>query len=164
MKLISCLFFTLAVFLLNASEIHEIEGNWTGAVDLGTFSCVEQNFTLPIEAISYQNAFFSFQIPQLHLSYEGTFSNGEISGTFIQGKEFPLTLKRGMAIAPVRARPQVDAINPDLYINEELRIKNGDVTLAGTLTLPKGDGPFTTVIFIGDFRPSSSPWHCVTPS
>ena len=172
MKPISCLFFSLVVFLLNASEIHEIEGDWTGAIDLGTtelllnihlttdqgdlegtFSCLEQNFTLPIEAISYQNAFFSFQIPQLHLSYEGTFSNGEISGTFIQGKEFPLTLKRGLAIAPVRARPQVDAINPDLYINEELRIKNGDVTLAGTLTLPKGDGPFTTVIFIAGSGP-----------
>lgn len=173
MKFVSCIFFALAVFALNASETQEIEGDWTGVLDLGvselslnvhlslnqdelegSLSCPEQNFTLPIEAVIYHNSSLSFKVPQLLISYEGTLSEGEISGTFIQGKEFPLTLKRALAIAPVRARPQVDAVNPNLYVNEELRIKNGEVTLAGTLTLPKGNGPFTTVIFIAGSGPN----------
>ena len=103
MKFISCIFFTLAVFALNATENHEIEGDWSGLLDLGTtelslnvhlalnqdelkgsLSCAEPNFTLPIEAVIYHNSSLSFKVPQLLISYEGTLSEGEISGTFIQ--------------------------------------------------------------------------------
>ena len=173
MKFISYIFFTLVFFALNASETHEIEGDWTGLLDLGvaelslnvhlalnqnelegSLSCAEQNFTLPIEAINYHNSSLSFKVPQLLVSYEGTLAEGEITGTFTQGKEFPLTFKKGITKAPVRARPQIDAVNPNLYVNEELFIKNGDVTLAGTLTLPRGNGPFTTVIFIAGSGPN----------
>ena len=173
MKFVSCIFFALAVFALNASETQEIEGDWTGVLDLGvselslnvhlslnqdelegSLSCPEQNFTLPIEAVNYHNSSLSFKVPQLLVSYQGTLTEGEIIGTFTQAKEFPLILKKGIIKAPVRVRPQVDAVNPNLYVNEELRIKNGEVTLAGTLTLPKGNGPFTTVIFIAGSGPN----------
>ncbi|QVL54757.1 MAG: alpha/beta hydrolase [Simkaniaceae bacterium] len=172
MKFVSCIFFALAVFALNASETQEIEGDWTGVLDLGvselslnvhlslnqdelegSLSCPEQNFTLPIEAVNYHNSSLSFKVPQLLVSYQGTLTEGEIIGTFTQAKEFPLILKKGIIKAPVRVRPQVDAVNPNLYVNEELFIKNGEVTLAGTLTLPKGKDSFTTVIFIAGSGP-----------
>jgi pimeloyl-ACP methyl ester carboxylesterase len=173
MKFLSYIFFAIAVFTLNATENHEIEGDWTGVLDLGatelslnvhlsmnqgelegSLFCAEQNFTLPIEAINYHKSSLSFKIPRLLVSYNGTLAEGEIIGTFTQGKEFPLILKKGITKAPVRARPQVDAVNPKLYVSEELFIKNGDVTLAGTLTLPRGNGPFTTVIFIAGSGPN----------
>lgn len=34
------------------------------------------------------------------------------------------------------------------YTSEEVRVENGDVTLAGTLTLPPGDGPHPAVVLV----------------
>jgi hypothetical protein len=34
------------------------------------------------------------------------------------------------------------------YIEEEVTFENGDITLAGTLTLPEGDGPFPALILL----------------
>lgn len=40
-------------------------------------------------------------------------------------------------------------MNADLpYIAEEVTFQNGDVTLAGTLTIPEGEGPFPAVVLV----------------
>jgi len=57
--------------------------------------------------------------------------------------------------------PAVDALRPwagpeatDLpYAQEEVQIENGDVTLAGTLTLPPGDGPHPAVVLVSGSGP-----------
>lgn len=53
------------------------------------------------------------------------------------------------ALAPLEATPE-----PDMpYVQEEVTFANGDVTLAGTLTLPEGDGPHPAVVLISGSGP-----------
>ncbi len=47
-------------------------------------------------------------------------------------------------------QPLTAAVTPEdvPYVVEEVTFDNGDVTLAGTLTLPEGDGPFPAVVLV----------------
>lgn len=53
-------------------------------------------------------------------------------------------------------QPMLDALAPYVeaeatdtpYKQEEVSIKNGDVTLSGTLTIPEGDGPFPAMVLV----------------
>ncbi|MEZ4668058.1 MAG: alpha/beta fold hydrolase [Anaerolineae bacterium] len=47
------------------------------------------------------------------------------------------------ALAPI-----VEAVTDVPYQQEEVTVPNGDVTLAGTLTLPEGDGPHPAVVLV----------------
>jgi alpha-beta hydrolase superfamily lysophospholipase len=49
--------------------------------------------------------------------------------------------------APKANRPQTPK-PPYPYLEEEVTFENGDVTLAGTLTIPKGEGPFPAVALV----------------
>ncbi len=44
---------------------------------------------------------------------------------------------------------------PDAYHSETVSIENGDVTLAGTLTMPKGAGPFAAVVLVTGSGPQN---------
>jgi len=45
--------------------------------------------------------------------------------------------------------PYVEPTAEDVpYTQEEVTFKNGDVTLAGTLTIPEGDGPFPAIVLV----------------
>jgi pimeloyl-ACP methyl ester carboxylesterase len=72
-----------------------------------------------------------------------------LTGTFRQaGMSLPLVMHRGEKPAEAR-RPQ-DPKRPYPYIEREVRFVNaiaGD-TLAGTLTMPRGDGPFPAVVLV----------------
>ena len=73
----------------------------------------------------------------------------EAAGTWTQGgADFPLTFKR-LNKAPDYARPQ-DPKKPYPYVVQEVSFENklAGVKLAGTLTLPKGKGPFPAAILI----------------
>lgn len=78
--------------------------------------------------------------------FEGTVGAERIEGTFTQGGQaFPFFLERAAAAANLRPQePQP----PFPYLEEEVTFANGDVTLAGTLTLPEGDGRVPAVLLI----------------
>ncbi len=45
--------------------------------------------------------------------------------------------------------PYVEPESTDVpYTQEEVTFKNGDITLAGTLTLPEGDGPYPAIVLV----------------
>src|SRR5204862_6641068 len=76
---------------------------------------------------------------------EGTLNKErtELTGTFTQGDQFPLTLKRSEAGAvtppPPKPKPDYSAPADAPYTAEEVLVKTpAGHTLAGTLTLPKG--------------------------
>lgn len=76
----------------------------------------------------------------------GTGEAARITGDFTQsGQTLPFTLERG-AVQAV-SRPQ-EPQPPFPYRSEAVSFQNGEVTLAGTLTLPAGEGPFAAVLFI----------------
>lgn len=88
--------------------------------------------------------------------YEGKLQpdGNTIDGSWIQGDSTPLVLKRVDKI-PELNRPQTPR-KPYPYRAEEVAYKNSsaDVSVAGTLTIPKGKGPFPAVLLIAGSGPS----------
>jgi uncharacterized protein len=82
-------------------------------------------------------------------TFDGTLSGGEIQGTFSQGgRSFPFRLGRAALQSPAPpARPQ-EPKPPFPYLAEEVQYEANGVQLAGTLTLPRGEGPFPAVLLL----------------
>jgi predicted acyl esterase len=76
-------------------------------------------------------------------------NDGSIAGRFTQGGYTgAFTLKRAAAQAAATAVPVP-------YKQEEVTIKNGAASLAGTLTLPPAGGPFPAVVLISGSGPQN---------
>jgi pimeloyl-ACP methyl ester carboxylesterase len=125
--------------------------NLTARVDLrsegetltGTVDFPQQNaLGLPMQNASQQGSNVHFEVlaaPNTAV-FDGQMTGADsIEGEFSQAGytgEFGLTRK-------AVATPQ-----PVPYREEEVKFSNGDVTLAGTLTLPQGSGPHPAVVLI----------------
>ena len=107
---------------------------------------------IPVSTISLNGDKFSFEVAKIGGSYEGSLSadGKSISGTWSQGGvSLPLNFTP-MTEAFVLNRPQ-EPKPPYPYVAEEVGYNNpqaAGVHLAGTLTKPKGDGPFPAVLLI----------------
>ncbi len=110
-----------------------------------------------LDEISSDGTHLHFAVKKLNLSYDGVWNvhdqawNGNL--TFQQ--TYPLTLKRATAedLAPrVHRRPQEDAIQAATppYVEREVQFDNlaAHNRIAGTLSSPKGHGPFPAVVLI----------------
>ncbi len=121
---------------------------WTGTIDIPTQGAND----LPLSAIhvveedgSVHVKFSILDIPG-NPTFDGKLQDGAIRGTFSQGgATFGFQLSRERVKVP--ARPQ-EPKPPFPYKIEEVAFQNGTVNLAGTLTLPFGDGPFPAVLLI----------------
>jgi len=72
--------------------------------------------------------------------------SGRITGDFTQmGQSISLSLAPGEIAEP--GRPQ-EPRPPFPYRAEDVSFASGDITVAGTLTTPEGDGPFPAVVLI----------------
>jgi pimeloyl-ACP methyl ester carboxylesterase len=107
---------------------------------------------IPCDAATFDGQTLHLEIRRILVTYEGALGKGgsEISGNFRQaGTTLPLVLKR--VDKPVTiARPQ-EPKRPFPYDEEEVSYENktaAGVKLAGTLTLPKSNGPFAAVLLI----------------
>ena len=88
-----------------------------------------------------ENGDVKISIPTIGGSYEGKLDDKEIKGVFKQmGMSFPLNLTEAKL-----NRPQTP-VAPFPYTTEEVKFKNGDVELNGTLTLPAGFSKKTPVL------------------
>lgn len=90
-------------------------------------------------------------------SYRGVLAadGTRIKGTWTQGGfSMPLDLGRGQA--PERRRPQ-DPVKPYPYDEEQVVVRNqaAAVKLAGTLTKPRGAGPFPAVVLVTGSGPQN---------
>lgn len=143
-----------------------LAGDWTGTLEIpgqplplgitldgtgATFSVPAQGlFAHPLTRVQATPAKVAFTIPGLPGApafaghYDATRS--VITGTFTQsGHELPLTLHRGTV--PVPPRPQEPA-PPLPYRSQDVTYRSGDITIAGTLTLPAAPGPYPAVILL----------------
>ena len=88
-----------------------------------------------------ENGDVKISIPTIGGSYEGRLEGKEIKGVFKQmGMSFPLNLTEARL-----NRPQTP-VAPFPYTTEEVKFKNGDIELNGTLTLPAGFSKKTPVL------------------
>ena len=158
----------------------DIDGAWQGTLDVGAaklrtvFKIVntQDGLTAQVQSPDQSPAWISASSVSrngsaltITLKGVGTTFDGRISadlssidGTFTQmGNRAPLALKRmkdQSAVEP-RRRPQ-NPVKPYPYHEEEVTYANkaGGNTLAGTLTVPPGKGPFPAVLLISGSGPN----------
>ncbi len=124
----------------------EQDGGLTGSIDIpqqGATGIALDNIAVDPPQIGFsmlpspQTAVFAGQIVDTD-TITGTFSQAGYEGTF--------DLARAAEVAATVA-PSVP------YAEEEVTFQNGEITLAGTLSLPEGDGPFPAVLLISGSGP-----------
>jgi pimeloyl-ACP methyl ester carboxylesterase len=122
-------------------------GAWSGTIDIP----MQGAKGLPLEEIAVEDGKVHFKIKGVPgtPTFDGTLAvtpSQSIQGTFSQGgASLAFRLGRDAVTRPVR--PQ-EPKPPFPYSAEEVTYTNGAVKLAGTLTLPPGDGPFPAVVMI----------------
>jgi pimeloyl-ACP methyl ester carboxylesterase len=140
-----------------------LDGKWAGAIEIqGISLAIEVTFTttpqglaaaidipqqgakgLPLRNVSYAPPKVHFELPAGPglAVFDGALKDNAIAGTFQQGVAAgAFTIRRGAAVAPPS--------EPLPYPTEEVAVKNGDVTLGGTLSLPANGVPSPALIFI----------------
>ena len=147
-----------------------VEGTWQGTLDVGavklrlglhvaknaqgelssTLDSIDQSaMGIPVKVTTFRDNALHLELPALHASYDGKLSDGgqEITGTFVQGVPLPLVFKRVEKLESLN-RPQ-NPKPPYPYDAQNVAYETkGGIKLAGTLTLPRGPGPFPAAIMI----------------
>jgi pimeloyl-ACP methyl ester carboxylesterase len=115
------------------------------------------NAKIKMDQVAMKDGKLTFASKALNCSYEGTAKGeNEFEGTFKQhGQEMPLTFKRvddPESMLPKRPQHPKEPFpyeSQDVTFNSDSdNDSDNTVTLAGTLTMPKGDGPFPAVVLV----------------
>ena len=170
MKTKNCFAILLFTFLTAQNAMSQIEGYWKGEIDLGvqkletafdikavengysaTFDVPAQGaFDIPVDETTFQDGHWELKMNALNATYLGVLKDATIEGEFTQhGMTFPLNLVKAEKKEQKKTRPQ-DPQPPFNYQIEEVTFvneKEGN-TLAGTLTIPEGDGPFPAIVLV----------------
>jgi fermentation-respiration switch protein FrsA (DUF1100 family) len=161
------------------SKVEGLDGDWDGALQtsgmrlrlalhvkttatlgtVATMDSIDQAATgIPVSAISRDGNAVSFDVALVHGGFKGTLdaSGQTITGQWSQGTPLPLTLTRRAPGVQQQTlnRPQTP-VKPYPYREEEVTFEDAGVHLAGTLTLPKGAGPFPAVVLIAGSGPQT---------
>lgn len=118
---------------------------------VGVMKSLDQGVEVPA-SVAVRGDTFSFAIASDHITYSGmlTAASGDsVRGTFTQnGQSLPLTLGRSTAASMAFGRPQ-DPKPPFPYSTQDVTIpSDSGVSLAGTVVMPRGKGPFPAVVFV----------------
>jgi uncharacterized protein len=127
---------------------HDTEGELIGALD-----SLDQGVPgLPAINITLKEFAFHFEIPVLAGAYDGTLNaaRNAITGEWSQS-DLKQKLEFKRSDQPLELRRPQNPAKPYPYREEEVTFSNAaaEVTLAGTLTLPRGNGPFAAAVLIG---------------
>ena len=128
-----------------AFNIKATENGYSATLDVPA----QGAFDVPVDKTVFQDNHLQMTLSAMGASYSGTLKGEAIEGEFTQhGMAFLLNLARGEKEAP-KARPQ-DPQPPFNYRVEEVTFTNKKEgnTLAGTLTIPEGDGPFPALVLV----------------
>ncbi|MGE5322206.1 MAG: alpha/beta hydrolase family protein [Actinomycetota bacterium] len=161
----------------------DIDGTWLGTLNAGgmklrvafhitntpqglaaTLDSLDQGANgIPVSSIVHNGSQLRMEVKKIAGNFVGTVNKDlqSIDGTWTQGGgSLPLLLRKTKASAAELApkiRPQ-DPVKPYPYREEEVSYKNNSapgVTLAATLTLPQGPGPFPAVVLITGSGPQN---------
>lgn len=125
-------------------DIRGSEGIITATMDVP----LQGAYNIPVTLVTFSDLNLTIEIKDIGMKFKGLYMLNTISGEFEQnGMKFPLTLAKGER--PQVKRPQTP-VAPYPYSSENVTFENTKehFTLAGTLSLPKGEGPFPAVVLI----------------
>ncbi len=112
---------------------------------------------IAVSSVTVKGDSLRLEVQSIPGAYAGKFSEdgNSIDGNWFQGGAVPLVLKRVDSL-PVFNRPQTPK-KPFPYRDEEVTFENrkARVKLAGTLTLPVGEGPFPAVVLLTGSGPQN---------
>ncbi len=175
MKAISILLF---IFLISFHAFgQDITGQWNGVLkvqgiqlrlvfnvtktDVGynsTMDSPDQGANgIPVTSTTFENSMIKFEVSNARIEYNGELKENEIIGIFKQGgQELPMNLSRKAIEKVVVNRPQ-EPLKPYPYYTEDLTFPNTkeNISLSGTLTLPKKEGVYPVVILITGSGPQN---------
>jgi pimeloyl-ACP methyl ester carboxylesterase len=107
-------------------------------------------FDFPVDETTFQDRRLQLTMSTMDASYSGTLKDDVIEGEFTQrGMTFPLNLVKAEKKEQKKTRPQDPQPPFDYHIEEVTFVneKEGN-TLVGTLTIPKGKGPFPAMVLV----------------
>lgn len=168
-------FLLLLLLSFSSGYGQEIVGDWNGVLKVGevklrlvlhvvktetgfksTLDSPDQGASgIPATKTTFENAELHVAVASLNLEYDGTMRGDSIKGRFKQGgQDLPLDLVR--VVKKVLKRPQEPA-KPYSYHAEDVLFKNpqANISLAGTLSLPKASGKYPAVILISGSGPQN---------
>ena len=161
--------------ILSANEYEIIKGNWVGTLDAGgtmlsiVFRFIDDNgeykaymdspdqgaTDIVIDDVILKEKNITLIISQIGGQYSGEITeNGKIIGKWKQGEyEMDFNIER-MNEVPEVNRPQ-EPKPPYNYSEKEIFFKNkkDKILLAGTITIPNGNGPFPAVVLVSGSGP-----------
>ncbi len=161
--------FLSVMALAGAARAQDLDGPWEGAIAImgqelkiivrfdgsggelkATIDIPQQMAAdLPLSNVRREGERVHFELaagPGLAV-FDGALAQGKIRGDFTQaGIRGVFHIVKAGKMAAQAAVPQAAASLP--YQVEEVAVKVGAFTLSGTLTLPKGEGPFPAAILI----------------
>ncbi len=113
---------------------------------------------IPVDSVVADGDHIRFDVQATHGVYEGTISrkDNSITGKWNQGgSSLAVDLRRIERVDPVR-RPQ-DPVPPFPYSTREVALANAQagISLAGTLTMPDGAGPFPAAVLVTGSGPQN---------
>lgn len=117
----------------------------------------QKAFGIVASAVSFKSSILTIEIAKAGVRYQGQYGPDGIDGTFKQsGQSYPLKLVRKEIEKKALFRPQ-EPRAPFPYVSEEVRISSeeGKVILAGSLTMPDGQGNFPAAILISGSGPQN---------
>lgn len=160
-----------------AASNSSIAGTWLGSISQGsmqiriqfhissvatglaaTMDSLDQGARgIPVSAVKFEDGSLHLEVAAAHGQYDGKIDDtgSKITGAWIQGgASIPLVLHRTEGEAAPLRRPQTP-VKPYPYREEDVSYQNSTagVTLAATLTLPQGKGPFAAVLLIAGSGP-----------
>lgn len=161
----------LLVLTASVALAQDLEGIWSGKLSLPqgvqpivftitktsngfstTFSPRKDITGMAADKMSYEAPILTIEMTKIKATYQGTYdaTTNTFKGDFKQtGDTFPLIISKETAKEPKLNRPQ-EPKEPFPYQQQEVTFTNAKdtVTLAGTLTIPEGKGPFAAVVMV----------------
>lgn len=174
----NCILLAIALLSIVHTYAQTITGDWYGVIKvqnkqvriilhiseadsgyIGAMDSPDQNANgMIFSNVDFKNGGLTFTIAEQLISYQGILGkDNTITGIFKQrGRSVDLDFSRKRIETDAKPRPQ-EPLKPYSYYSEDLRFENtkDNIMLAGTLTLPKGDGPHPVVILISGSGPQN---------
>jgi alpha/beta superfamily hydrolase len=127
-------------------------GNYSGTMD----SPQQNAFGFPVKEVKIDENGINLDLSAMGIIYDGKWINDSLKGKFTQGgKAYDLNLARMKTDTYEKPKRPQEELGKIKYMQEEVTFYNpvAKIKLAGTLTKPKGKGPFPAVILVSGSGP-----------